>query len=110
MCFFSNLFTPGESFSMLPDDNMCGTTRDSLPLKCPYKHISLPSCCRGLLKGVYIHYFCSQSHHCHLTPCAVQATKGQGSHHHSAGLVCKEEVHVKGLCNEPDGSEAEHVL
>lgn len=51
-----------------------------------------------------------ESHHCHNTPCAVQAVKGQGSHHPGAGLVCKEEVNVRGLCNEPDGSEAELVL
>lgn len=50
-----------------------------------------------------------QTRHCHVTPSAVHAVKGQGSLHHRAGLVCKE-VHVKGLCNEPDGSEAEHVL
>lgn len=55
-------------------------------------------------------YFHMQSHPCHITACAVQAIKGQGSLHHSAGLVCKDEVNVKGLCNEPDGSEAEHVL
>lgn len=52
-----------------------------------------------------------KSHHCHITPLrSVQAIKGHGSHHHTAGLVCKEEVNVKSLCNEPDGSEAEHVL
>lgn len=57
--------------------------------------------------GVYIP---KESHHCHITPRAVQALKGQGSLHHSAGLVCKEDVNVRGLCKEPDGSEAEHVL
>lgn len=111
--FFSNLFTPSESFSVLPDDNMC--SRDSHPLKSPYKSTLLPFCCWGLLRGCYIHYFSfswhfrMESHHCHVTPCTVWAIKGQGSLLHSAGLVCKE-VNVRGLCNEPDGSEAERVL
>lgn len=35
-----------------------------------------------------------ESHHRHFTPCAVQALKGKGSRHHSAGLVCKDEATV----------------
>lgn len=45
-----------------------------------------------------------------LAPCAAQGIKGQGSLHHEARLVCKVEVNVKGLCNEPDGGEAECVM
>ncbi len=109
--FFPNLFTPGESFGVLPDDNM--QYDEGFPSSpTPYKLTPFPFWCGDLSQWLYTRYFFlpSESHHCNITPRAEKAIKGQGSLHHSAGLVCKDKVNVKGLCNEPDGSEAEHVL
>lgn len=100
MFFLSFHFWRELECSLLSVNNICSLMRDSHLLKTP---VSFCSCC--LLQ----HIIWSQSHHCDLTACAVLSAQGQGSLHHSSAVVCKEEVDVKGLCNEPDGSEAEHV-
>lgn len=80
--FFSTLFSSDESFSVLSDDNMCSTVRDSHPLKSTYKPTPVPFLLLWSLRSFYIHNFfpslCFQmhSHHCHIALRALQAIKG----------------------------------
>lgn len=93
ICFFSPIFLLLVRASVYRQMTTCRTTKDSHSLKTPF---FLSTAVKGFIYIIpsCFFFFHMESHHRHFTPCAVQALKGKGSRHHSAGLVCKDEATV----------------